>query len=590
MAKFLIRFLLAFIIFLTSFHPSAYAEKKVDVMKIAIPKDENTLTPYTYVTGYPGLDLVHLVYDTLLQLDEKNTPQPWLAKDYKVSEDGKTYEFTLHENIKWHDGKPLTADDIKFTVDYFIKNPKSRFTNPLKVIQEVSITDDSHFKFILSEADPNFLIQPLADVPILPKHIWEAVSNPNEATNAIGSGPYILENYKTGQFYKMKANKDYFKGASPVQQLIFPIIEDPTAMFTALKAKEVDAISSSITPEVVSEFKSNPNLKIEEGPGFSTTLFQFNAEKYPMSEKSFRQAVAYAIDNQYLVDTVTLGFAQTGSPGFIHPSSPFYNKDLSFKPDMNKAKEILDQAGFVDKDGDGFREGANGEKIKLVNLVYSTSPLRIRTAEIITEWLKDIGINVEVRAMDATTVDSLVWPDFDVSKGRNFDLALWSWSNTMQLFPDRMIELFHSDPSIGSVNIGGYKNKEFDDLSKELSQTYESSKRTEIIKNMQEFVADEFPIVPLYHDKIVNAYTPAVYDQFSFQEGKGIINKLSFVPSSQSKTATKNTSGNNQSGEVKTDTENKGSNNSLFFLVGFIVLLIAGGIFLKQKSNKNTDV
>ncbi|MGG1834196.1 ABC transporter substrate-binding protein [Cytobacillus firmus] len=431
------------------------AEEKVQSLKVGISKDENGLNPYTYVTGYPGLDLVNLLYDTLFNLDENNKPEPWLVKDFKVSKDGLTYELTLHDNVKWHDGKPLTADDVKFTMEYFIKYPKSRFTNPLKTIKSIEVSGETGITLNLSQADPNFMIQPLADLPILPQHIWSEVSTPDDETNALGSGPYILEEHKSGQYYKMKSNEDYFKGAPPINELIFPIIEDTTAMYNALQAGELDVISSSISPELVEQFSSNPALKVVRGPGYSTSLFQINAEKYPMTETAFRQAIDFAIDKENLVKTVLLGYAEVGSPGFIHPSSSYFNSDLKPVFDKEKAKQILEEAGFIDKDGDGFREDQEGKKIDLTTLVYSGNPIRIRTAELISEALNEVGIKNAVKAMDSTTVDSLMWPDFDVSKGRDYDLGVWSWSNTMQLFPDRMNDLFHSDPAIGSVNIGG---------------------------------------------------------------------------------------------------------------------------------------
>jgi peptide/nickel transport system substrate-binding protein len=572
------------------------AEPSVQSLKVGISKDENGLNPYTYVTGYPGLDLVNLLYDNLFHLDKDNKPEPWLVKEYQISDDGLTYEFTLHDNVKWHDGKPLTSEDVKFTIDYFNEHPKSRFTNPLKSITSTTVKDETNLTLVLSKADPNFMLQPLADLPILPKHIWSTVTNPDDETNALGSGPYMMVEHKSGQFYTMKANPDYFKGEPPIGELIFPIIEDTTAMFNALQAGEIDAISTSIPPELVNQFESNPNLKVARGPGYSTTLFQINAEKYPMTEASFRQAIDFAIDKQNLVDTILLGFAEVGSPGFIHPSSSYYNSELNPVFDPEKAKRILDEAGFLDTDGDGFREDQEGKKIDLTTLVYSSSPIRIRTAELVSEALNLVGIKNTVKAMDATTVDSLMWPDFDVSKGRDFDLGVWSWSNTMQLFPDRMVELFHSDPAIGSVNIGGYKNAEFDQLGEKLKNTYDETERTNLIKEMQAFVAEDAPIVPLYYQEIVNAYNPEKYDGFVFQVGKGIINKLSFVGGEKPVEPVVNDQTDEEEKVTDTETSPKtnttSKNSSGIYWVGGIALLMIVGFFLlkkKRKKNNNKD-
>lgn len=580
------------VIFLFINVSTGFAESDVKSLKIGIIGDERTLNPYTYNTGYPGLDLVTLLYDSLFQLDKDNNPIPWLVKEYSVSEDGMTYKFKLNENVTWHDGKPMTANDVKFTVDYFLKYPKSRFTNPLKSISSVTVETDTDFTFTLSKADPNFMIQPLADLPILPQHIWANITDPDNETNSIGSGPYILSEYKTDQYYKMTTNTNYFKEAPPIQEIIFPIIEDTTALYNALKAGEIDAISPSISPELVSQFESNPSLKISRGPGFSTTLFQINSERYPMTEKSFRQAIDLAIDKQNLVDTVLLGFAEVGSPGFIHPASPFYNNELNPAFDPEKAKQVLEDAGFKDINGDGFREDTNGKEINLTTLVHSNNPIRIRVAELISEAINGIGVKNSVKALDDTTVISLMWPDYDVSKGRDFDLGVFGWSNTMQLFPDRITELFYSDPAIGSVNIGGYKNAEFDKLADQLKSLTDEGERLELIKEMQAFIADEAPIVTLYYQEIVNAYNPSIYDGYVFQTGKGIINKLSFVSGEKEEEPTEDDTTKDEAITPDEDdnVEDK-NNNVIFFFVGIVVL---GGVMIfffkkKRKSGKKDD-
>ncbi|MCA1321460.1 ABC transporter substrate-binding protein [Bacillus tianshenii] len=576
-------FLAVTLLAVVSIFTPAVAEAETQTLKVGITKDENGLNPYTYVTGYPGLDLVNLLYDNLFVLDEDNQPQPWLVKEYNVSEDGLTYEFELHDNVTWHDGESLTAEDVKFTMEYFIQYPKSRFTNPLKSIASIDISDDTTFSLTLSEADPNFMIQPLGDLPILPEHIWSQVNNPDEETNAIGSGPYILEEHKSGQYYKVRAHKDYFHGEPPIEEIIFPIIEDTTAMLNALQAGEIDALSSSISPELVEQFESNSSLKVARGPGYSTTLFQINAEKYPMTESAFRQAINFAVDKNNLVETLLLGYGEVGSPGFIHPSSPFYNNELEATHNPEKAKQLLEDAGFKDIDGDGFREDPNGDKIDLTTLVYANNPIRIRTAELVSEAINGIGIKNTVKAMDATTVDSLMWPDFDVTKGRDYDMGVWGWSNTMQLFPDRMVELFHSDPTIGSVNIGAYKNAEFDTLSEELSSTFDEDERMTIIKDMQSIVATDAPFITLYYQEIVNAYNPSVYDGYVFQVGKGIINKLSFVSGEKSEIQTTDKEDVATADSTSEGSTEGGANSTLFILGGIILMVIIAFYFIKRK-------
>ncbi len=592
--------LILFFVFILIFTPVLEAKGQQDTvesLKIGISRDEFTINPYTYNSGYPGLDMMQLVYDTMFQLDEDLLPQPWLIKDFSISEDALTYNFTLNENIKWHDGEPLTAEDIKFTVEYFEQYPKARFTNPLRVIETIEVLSPTSFTFVLNQPDPNFVVGPLSDVPILPKHIWSEITNPDEESNqSIGSGPYIFVEHRTDQFVKIKANPDYHKGKPTINEIIFPIIADTTAMYTALRGNQLDAIAPSLTPELVEQFENDPKIKVVTGPGFSSTLFHINASEYPMSETVFRQAIKYAIDPQYLVDTVLLGYGQVASPGWIHPASQFYNDKVpGYKQDVEKAKELLEKAGFVDLDGDGFREGQNGEKIELHSLVASNNPVRVRTGEIITEWLNDIGINVNVRAMDSETAVERMWPSFDVKQGRDFDLGMFGWSAPVQLTPDRMIDLFHSDLNLGSLNLGAYGNEEFDVLATQLKAAIAPEERKKIIHDIQILVAEDFPIATLFFGDVINAYNPSVYDGYTFQAGKGIIHKLSFItsekekdtPAPSDKKETKDTVQNKDKETNSNESESgsdSNSNNSLLLLLGFIVAIAAVGFFIKKKS------
>ena len=251
--------------------------------------------------------------------------------------------------------------------------------------------------------------------------------------------------------------------------------------------------------------------------------------------------------------------------------------------DPEKAKQILEEAGFKDLDGDGFREDPKGEKINLTTLVHANNPIRIRTAELVSNAINEIGIKNEVKPMDDTTVVSLMWPDFDVTKGRDYDMGVWGWSSTMQLFPDRMVELFHSDLTIGSVNIGAYQNEEFDQLAEQLSSTYDAEERMKVIHDMQTLVSEDSPFVTLYYQEIVNAYNPSVYDGYVFQAGKGIINKLSFVSGEKSEIKTPEQKETASEGAASETTSSGGSNNTLLILGGLIILVIGGIFFIKRK-------
>lgn len=502
--------------------------QKVTV-RLATSTDARNLTPYTFIFGYPDLCLVNLIYDALFWPDPNNIPQPWLVKSFEVSPDGKKWVLRLHDGVKWHDGKPLTSEDVRFTFEY-VKKFKITWTPQLASVDRVVANDTTTTTVFLKAFSAPFLLQPLASMPILPRHIWETVTDPRKFTGLpVGSGPYKLVEYVPDQFYRFQANTEYFKGKPTVDEIAVPIIKEASTMFLALKTGEVDAVTRSISPEVVAELEKIPEIKILRGPGFSTTLLQFNNERPPFTVKEFRKAISLAVDRSRLIEILLQGFGTQGSPGFIHPASPWYNPKVKPEVSVSKAKELMDSIQFVDRDKDGVRETPDGKKLEFTLLVYSTDPVRIRAAEIISLWLKDLAIRVNVKTLDPVTVDSLVWPEFDVAKGRDFDMTMWGWSPGIQLDPDSLRRLFHSSTDAGYYNVGAYRNRDFDKLAEEQVVTVDSLKRKEIVLRLQEIVAEDVPMVTCYYLDGLYGVRPKTYDGWVYVKGTGILDKLSFM-------------------------------------------------------------
>ena len=150
-------------------------------VRAAVTGDEGTLTPYTYISGFPGWNIMMLQYDSLMQLDSAGVPQPWLASSVTVSDDLTEWSVTLVEGVTFHDGEPLTSDDVSFSVDYYVTNPEaSRFARDFSGVEDVVVHDDYNVTFVLSGPSAGFDVGALADAPIIPRHIWESVELPSE--------------------------------------------------------------------------------------------------------------------------------------------------------------------------------------------------------------------------------------------------------------------------------------------------------------------------------------------------------------------------------------------------------------------------
>lgn len=509
--------------------PTEQADAPAGDLVIAISGDETSLNPYTYVTGYPGWNLLNLMHDSLLVLDENNEPQPLLATEWQVSDDGLTYDLTLRDDVTWHDGEPFDADDVAFTFDYVVDNTQSRWTPGVAAVESVTVNSPTDVTIQLNAASPDFPVRPLADMPMMAEHVWTDVTDPNASgvEQNIGTGPYRLADYNSDQSYLLEANTDYAMGTPLADTISLAVIPEPSTAFAALRAGEVDMVSSIVEAQLVEEFQNDADLEVQIGPGFGSTMLNINNERAPFDDPEVRRALGLAVDPQELVDTVLLGTGTAPNPGFLHPDSPIATSPVDHVFDVDEANAVLDGLGAEMLD-DGTRV-LNGEPMDFELLVYADNPGRIRTAEILAEQFSEIGVSVTVATLDAETVDEQVWPGFDVANGRDYDLAMWGWSPPVQLDAGRYGSLFHSDPSIGTFNVVGFSDPDVDALIDEMREATSAEERDPIIDELQATVAELRPFITLYYPDGAYAFRPDSFDGWVYQAGQGPLGKISLV-------------------------------------------------------------
>lgn len=503
----------------------------VKLLRFATHADDKNLTPWTQGTGYPGYYMMTLVYDTLFWPDPKNQPQPWLVKSYDLSADGRRWTLRLHDGVKWHDGRPLTSEDVKFTFDYLTRYPRPRFTPTFRAIEQITTPDPLTVVIHLKEADASFLWRPLADLPIVPKHVWEGIDKPLDQTTQlpIGSGPYRLVELQPGQSYRFVANPDYFKGRPIVEELVMPVIAQPATTYQALRAGEIDAMSLNLGPELVPEFERAGGVKVLRGPDFRGWYLYFNTQRPPFDRREVRQAVAATVDVAALTDTLLLGLGVPGAPGFVHPAVPWANPALKHRRDVHRARTLLEGAGIKDLNGDGVRELPDGRPFEFELLVASNQPLAIRAAELISGWAAEAGIKLKPVALEGAS--NRIWPDeqWGQFKGDYF-LGIHSWASSVHLDPNFLRDMFHSDPAIGGFNRAAYKNPTYDALALEQARTTDPERRRQLLFRLQELLAEDVPMLPLYYPDGLHAYRPAAFDRWVYYDGVGILNKATFLP------------------------------------------------------------
>ncbi len=502
-------------------------------LRIGILGDESTLTPYSYVTGYPGWNMLMLQYDSLYQLDLDGVPQPWLVSEASTSDDGLTITLDLKEGITWHDGEPLTAEDVQFTVEYYKSTNQGRFARALGPVETVTVEGDQRVVMTLSAPSPSFELGALADVPIIPQHVWAEITTPEEqpfdpALNT-GTGPYKLVEYQPDQFYRFEANPDYFAGAPAVDELVFVHFADDAGVLAALRSQEIDFSTQEVPPEQIELLAATPGMQVAQGPLYTTQMLNYDVTKPPFDRLEVRQAMSLAIDRQDLVDTIYLGAATPGSTGWIHPASPLFNPEVVTESDPARAQQLLDDAGIVDSDGDGVRE-LDGTPISFEFLVSSGDSLRLRLAELVSAMLAEVGIQANVSSVEQATWEEAVWPGFDVTQGRNYEMAMWGWSAPVQADAVRFGTLVHSDPAFGNLNLTGYANPEADALAEAIATEVDDTARAEMIGELQAIVARDLPFIMLLYPDGAYAYNASVYDGWAFMTGQGVFHKLSLLP------------------------------------------------------------
>ena len=496
----------------------AQEPQQVERLTIATEADKGNLTPYSFRPP-PGLhsELTNLVHDTLFLDPYTEEPIPWLATEATPNSDATTWTVTLRDDVTWHDGEEFTAEDVAFTYEYYKEGPANRYSHhasEVPVIESAEVLDASTVEFTCEQPCPTLDLITLADLPILPKHIWENVDDPQTYTDLpVGTGPYKLAEYVEDQSYRLEANEDYFLGPPAVQEIEMPIVPDPSSMFLALESGQVDTVTRNVPPELEERLGETENVELVEGDRFSSLFYIFNAERPPLDQQAFRTGLDLAIDRQELVDTVLLGSGRAGSPSFMHPDSVWYEpQEASFDPEQ--ANTVLDDAGISDSNGDGIRE-SDGEPVSLSVIVSANDPQQLRTAELITQQLQEIGVELEVESLDPGTLSQR-------QNARDFELSSFQGVPHLIGDPTQMIESLNS--------LLNYSNPEYENLRSEWFEATTAEQQSEVLSEIQTLFADDPPAFTLYYPDTKYAYNSSAYDGWLPAEGHGIHHKWSLIP------------------------------------------------------------
>jgi peptide/nickel transport system substrate-binding protein len=533
-------------------------------LRIALNGFENNLTPFTLTFGSsPNThDLIMLVHDSLFWSQVREDPEPWLAERAEPNDDFTEWTVTLREGVTWHDGEPLTAEDVKFSFEYYVaqEGASGRYAHHVSDVppfEAAEVVDDRTVRLTFAAPAPAFEIMPGADLPIIPQHVWEGIADPRTASEMlpVGSGPYKLVEIRPDQLYRFEANEDYFKGKPTVDVLELPIVKDPAAAFAALRTGEVAHVTRSVPAELADQFTATDDIEIAESTRFESTQLFFNARKPPLDDARLRKAIAMAVDRQALVDTVLLRHGRPGLPTFLHPDSPWAVEDAEPDHDPEAAQALLDEAGYAEG-ADGVRTAPDGTPLEFSVLVSSFEPQDLRAVQLMAQQVAPLGVRLNPEALDPATLrQRRQAPPGEVP---GYDAYVSVLESHAHVDPDALYYFFHSPGPKGfGAAITGYTNPQFDALAEEAT-TAEVEERKRLDAELQQILAADAPAIVLWYRDGEWAYRPADYDGWLPDPGQGIFTKRSFLPEYAEQGQAADAEQATAPGEADPDTESDG--------------------------------
>jgi peptide/nickel transport system substrate-binding protein len=499
----------------TAASPSPASGKTV--LKIGWMESPDNMNPFI---GWSN-NVYEIYGDEYLRFVERDTKtlkpdDKGVAKSWEVSPDGLTWTFKINQGITWHDGQPLTADDVAFTFNYVVDNDMPILGTATRFIKKAVVVDPYTVKIICSQPKANMLY---AWMIVLPKHIWSKLSPQYAGTKfqnpppVIGNGPWQVVDWKRNGFVRLVARKDFYLGPPKIDEVLFIAYQNSDSMVEDFKSGNLDA-AYEIPGAQYEPLKKTAGVALEKYTWFNWDYLAFNcytgkSHGNPvLRDQRFRAALEYAVDRKQIVDVAYNGYAL---PGYTFmPPGDWKDPDYSWQPpdgvrrdfDIAKANQLLDAAGYRDTNGDGIRE-YKGKDITLRFWSNNASPASQRASKLIAGWFRQVGVGTTLATYDDGVYFARIW-NYDGNKfAPDFDIYLWSWDGyfdagqTLDCFTTAQIEY---------NNELAWSNTEFDRLDAVQNRTIDAYKRAEVIKQMQQVMYQDAPVIVITHPYKLGAY------------------------------------------------------------------------------------
>jgi peptide/nickel transport system substrate-binding protein len=436
------------------------------------------------------------IFNQLTRVDKDTLqPSPDLATKWQADPDALAWTFTLRQGVKWHDGQPFTADDVKFTFDTILDPAtNTRLRGDFSVIKEVIVVDPGTVRFTLKKPFAPFPVFTGYTAGIVPKHILQGhdinTASDFNSKNPIGTGPFKIQKYTSGSDVTLAANPDYFRGRPKLDTLTYKIVPDTNAIIAQLNTGELE-FARLLPPDL--QGVQNPDITIYSANFMGWFYFGPNITNPLFKDKRVRQALAYGIDRQAMNKAVNLD-KFTLSSGPIPPFlKPWHDDTLQpYGYDPNKATSLLADAGWtpgsdgiLQKDGQPFR----------FKLSWGKDPKMDPGAVFVQQYLKKMGMDV--------TADGQEWNAYIKRfEDRDFESVLDGWVAPYD--PD-VYSYFHSSAAKGGKNISQYASPDADALLEQGRAETDATKRRDIYIKLQQLLYEDQPTIFIWHQPELQA-------------------------------------------------------------------------------------
>jgi peptide/nickel transport system substrate-binding protein len=459
--------------------PTAASKREEVTLRVGIPL---LLQPPDPVKG-GGFNAVSTgLAETLFKLGRDLRPEPWLATGARQLDD-KTWEITVRQGVKFHNGAPMDATAVKASLERAVA--KSPTAKALLDISQIEVKGPS--TLVVATSKPNLILPAMLADPsstIVDAAAAEAMGDAFTEM-AVLTGPFKIERFQQDKEWVVVRHKEYWGPPPLVDRVIFSVLPDGNSRVLALQSGDID-IAINIAPESVATVRSASNLTVKSAAPLLLNFMYLNHRREAWKDVRVRQAIALAINREALVNAVMLGQA-TAATGAFPPAVLKCNEVKGYPFDPAKARQLLTQAGYQDKDGDGFVE-KDGQSLAMTLLNYRQQPHFPPMAEAIQAMLKTVGIKVTVRLVENINT-ALGQADWDGGM----------YSNNMASTGDPYWALSQFFLTGGSANRGGYSNPRIDDLTNQVAISAERQARVQFACAGSQAIVDELPVVPLLY-------------------------------------------------------------------------------------------